>query len=120
MKISDIKDMLAETGVPATYLQWNEPEVPPLPYICWQLPSSENFAADNKVYQQVEQLVIELYTEARDFALEKIITDVLDSYELVWDRDSTWIDSEAMNETTFTADVLIEPEATQEDNTNGE
>ena len=119
MKISEIKAMLAETGVQATYSHWSEGDAPLLPYICWRLPNSDNFAADNKVYQQVEQLVIELYTEARDFTLEKTVADVLDSHELVWERDSNWIASEAMNETDFTADVLIEPEAEQQEDNDG-
>ena len=119
MKISEIKTMLAETGVQATYSHWPETEAPKLPYICWNLPNSNNFAADDKVYQQVEQLVIERYTDARDFALEKTVTDVLDSYGLVWERDSNWISSEAMNETDFTADVLIEPEAEEQEDNNG-
>lgn len=120
MKISEIKDMLAETGVPATYSHWTEKDVPPLPYICWRLPNSNNFAADNRAYQQVEQLVIELYTDVRDFALENSIIAVLDSYELVWDRDSNWISSESMNETDFTADVLIEPEAEEQEDNDGQ
>ena len=120
MKISEIKDMLAETGVPATYSHWTEKDVPPLPYICWSLPNSDNFAADNRVYQQVELLSIELYTDVRDFALEKTVADVLDSHELVWDRDSNWIASEAMNETDFTAEVLIEPEAEEQEDNNGQ
>lgn len=119
MKISEIKEMLAETGVEATYSHWNEMEAPLLPYICWTLPNSNNFAADNKVYQQVEQLVIELYTEARDFALEKTVADVLDAHELVWDRDSNWITSESMNETDFIVDVLIEPETEQQEENDG-
>ena len=119
MKISEIKTMLAETGVQATYSHWPEKQAPELPYICWRLPSSENFAADNKVYQQVEQLVLELYTETRDFALEKTVADVLDAHELVWDRDSSWISSEKMNETDFTVDVLIEPEAEEQEENDG-
>ena len=120
MKISEIKDMLAETGLPATYSHWTEKDVPPLPYICWQLPNSGNFAADNRVYQQVEQLVIELYTDVRDFAVEKLVTDVLDEHGIVWDRDSNWIANEAMNETDFTADVLIEPKAEEQEDNDGQ
>ena len=119
MKISEIKDMLAETGLPVTYLQWQEQGVPELPYICWLMPNSENFGADNKVYKEVEVLNIELYTRQRSFALEASVEAVLDSHGLFWDKDSSWIDSEAMNETIYTAEIYVEAETTsisQEEN----
>jgi len=116
MKISEIKDMLAETGLPVTYLQWPEPGVPDLPYLVWILPSSDNFGADDKVYARVETLQIELYANPRSFETEAAVEAVLDAHEIFWDKESVWIDSEYMNETIYTAEVLIEAEALEEDN----
>lgn len=119
MKISEIKTMLAETELPVTYLQWQEQGVPELPYICWLMPNSDNFGADDKVYKRGEVLVVELYTRQRDFALEAEVEAMLENYDIFWDKDSTWLDSEMMNETVYTAEVYIEAEDTeapQEDN----
>ena len=122
MKISEIKTLLAETELPVTYLQWPEPGVPELPYICWLLPNSENFGADDQVYKRAETLQIELYTATRDFALEAALEAVLDDAELFWDKESVWINSENMNETIYITEIFIEPEEveeTQEESNNG-
>lgn len=116
MKISDIKTILAETDLPVTYLQWPEEGVPELPYLVWLLPSSDNFGADDKVYKRIETLQVELYSAQRDFAKEAAVEAVLDKYDLFWDKESLWVDSESMNETIYTAEVYIEAEATQEEN----
>lgn len=116
MKISEIKDMLAETGLPVTYLQWPEEGVPELPYLVWLLPNSENFGADDKVYKRLEVLQLELYAPQRDFAVEADVEAVLDANELFWNKESLFIGSESMNETIYTAEVYIEAEATEEEN----
>ena len=122
MKISEIKDMLAETGLPVTYYQWPEQGVPELPYLVWLLPGSDNFGADDKVYARVETLQIELYANPRSFNTEAAVEAVLEDHDIFWDKESVWLNSEYMYETIYTAEVLIEAEeteATQEDNNNG-
>lgn len=110
MKISEIKTMLAETHLSATYLQWPEKQVPDLPYIVWTLPSSNNFGADDKVYKRVETLEIELYSNPRDFDTEAAVEAVLESHELFWDKTSFWLSTEHMNETVYTIEIYIEAE----------
>lgn len=116
MKISEIKDMLAETGLPVTYLQWPEPGVPDLPYLVWILPGSDNFGADDKVYARAETLQIELYANPRSFEAEAAVEAVLDANDIFWDKELFWLTSENENETIYTAEVLIEPEALEEEN----
>ena len=116
MKISEIKNILAEAGLPVTHYQWPEDGVPELPYLVWLLPSSANFSADNKVYKRVETLQVELYSNPRSFTKEETLEAVLDAHGIVWDKTSVWIDSEYMNETIYTAEVYIEAEATEEEN----
>lgn len=111
MKISEIRKMLAETRLPFTYLQWPDKQVPPLPYGVWLLPGSENFGADDKVYKRVETLQVELYANPRSFDAEAAVEAVFDKYDIFWDKESVWIDSENMNETIYTAEVFIEAEA---------
>lgn len=110
MLISEIKDILAETGLPVTYYQWPEQGVPDLPYLVWFLPASDNFAADDKVYKRVEELIVELYANPRDFVAEAAVEAVLEDYQFVWDKQSTYIDSEQMYETIYNMDVYIEAE----------
>lgn len=110
MKVSEIKEMLAETGFPVTYGAWEEQGVPELPYIVWDLPGSENFGADDGVYKEVETLRVELYAMRRSFAAEKRVEAVLDAYCIFWDKTSVWIDAEDMNQTSYTMDIFIEEE----------
>lgn len=116
MKISDIKDVLADAGLPVTYLQWPEQGVPELPYLVWYLPNSRNFAADNKVYARREALNIELYANPRSFNTEAALEAVLDAAGLVWDKTSTFIDTEYMYQTLYETEVLIEPEPAPSEN----
>jgi hypothetical protein len=110
MKISDIKDVLADAGLPVTYLQWPEHGVPELPYLVWYLPNSRNIAADNKVYKRREALNVELYANPRDFATEAALEAVLDEAGLVWEKTADFIGSENMSQTLYETEILIEPE----------
>lgn len=111
MQYTDIKNLLAQTGLPVTYYSWPEDDplhpVPALPYIVWYLPGSENFSADDKVYQQIQTLNIELYTETKEFATEKALEAVLDAAFLLWDKTETYIDTEHMFQVLYTMEVFI-------------
>ena len=108
MLITDIKTMLAETDLPATYYSWPEKQAPQLPYLVWYLPSSDNFAADDKVYKHIETLNVELYTEAKDFATEQAVEAVLDAHGMVWERQESFIDEEHMFWSRNIMEVLID------------
>lgn len=108
MLITDIKTMLAQTKLPATYYSWPEKQAPQLPYLVWYLPSSDNFAADDKVYKHIETLHVELYTEAKDFATEQAVEAVLDANGMVWERQESYIDTEHMYEVLYIMEVTID------------
>ena len=84
MTIQEINTMLGQTGLPKTYYSWPEDDpanpVPPLPYLVWYFPDSDNFAADDQVHAHIETLTIELYTAQKDFeteaAVEAILADI--------------------------------------------
>lgn len=107
MLITDIKTMLAETGLPATYYQWPEKQAPKLPYLVWYFPASDNFAADDQVYKHIEQLNVELYTETKDFAKEAVVESVLASHNMVWERQESYIESEHMYQVLYSMEVVI-------------
>lgn len=111
MEYTAIKTMIASAGLPATYYSWPEGDprhpVPALPYLVWYLPGSENFAADDKVYQVIQTLNIELYTETKDFSTEQEVEAVLDANNMVWDKVETYINSEHMYQVLYTMEVVI-------------
>ena len=90
MLIAEINTMLGQTGLPKTYYSWPEDDpahpVPPLPYIVWYFPNTDNFAADDRVYSHIEALNIELYTRTKDFETEAAVEAVLAAHGIVWNR----------------------------------
>lgn len=108
MLFSEIKTMLGQTGLQATYYSWPEKEAPALPYLVWYLPSSANFAADDKVYKRIETLNIELYTKTKDFATEAAVEAVLAANNMVWDRVETYLDTEKMYEVLYQMEIVID------------
>lgn len=107
MTHKEIYDALTSSGLPVTYLQWNEGAVPALPYICYYYPNSNNFGADNEVYTNVNRLYIELYTEEKDFATEAQVEAVLGGICGYWNKSETFIDSENMYQTLYDSEVII-------------
>lgn len=111
MLIAEINTMLGQTGLPKTYYSWPEDDpahpVPPLPYIVWWFPNTDNFAADDRVYSHIEALNIELYTRTKDFETEAAVEAVLAAHGIVWNRQESWIESEKMYEVLYTTEVII-------------
>ena len=107
MTIEEIKALVKSIGFDATYYQWPEKKVPPLPYVVWYFPRSVNFAADDQVYQEIEELNIELYTAEKDFTAEAVVENVLDGAGIVWDKSETYLKSEDMYEVLYEMEVSI-------------
>jgi hypothetical protein len=101
MKYDTIVEMLEETGIPFAYDHFAEGESPDPPFLVFQIPGSDNFHADDKVYEKLSTLVLELYTEKKDPVLEERVEDVLTRYEIVWTRSEVWIDSEKLYEVRY-------------------
>ena len=114
MQLSEIKTMMAQTEMPSTYYQWPEREAPALPYTVWYIQGSANLDADNRVYQPIGELNIELYTSQKDFSAEDKVEAVLDSWEIPWEKTETYIKSERMYQVLYQAQIVITPEAPEE------
>ena len=72
------------------------------PFICYLLPGSNNFSADGKVYHKINEVHIELYTDLKDLAVEQQVEDVLDEYEIFYNKSEVWIESEKLYEVLYT------------------
>lgn len=62
--------------------------------------------ADNKVWQKINQLNIELYTDEKSPETEETIEDILDSYEIPYEKSEYWIESEKMYEVLYQTEIL--------------
>lgn len=100
--------MITGVGVPSAYYQFPDNTGQQPPFICYFFDLSNDFKADNTNYVRVERLNIELYTDTKDFALEKVLETILNNNELVFTKEEVFLDDESMHETIYTTEVLLE------------
>lgn len=110
MTYEDVAKMVDSIGVPFSYYQFPEGTEQACPFVCFYFSGSNDLAADNTNYQRIRPLIIELYTDNKDFALESTVEAVLNQNGLVYARDEVFIDSEKMNMVTYTTEIVITEE----------
>ena len=106
--MDSIMAMMEEIGLPFAYDHFAEGESPEPPFICFLHPGSDNFSADGWAYFKVDKVYIELYTDEKDFALEKTVETTLNNYGIVFDKSEEYIDSERMHVTVYQSDIVLE------------
>lgn len=99
--------MTQEKNIPAAYFQFPEDNAPPPPFITYYYPSDNDFKADDTNYTLIRDLTIELYTDNKDFTLEKAVEDQLTSNGLVYSKTEDYIESEKLYMITFETEVII-------------
>lgn len=78
----------------------------PLPIVVWLTPGTDNFFADGKTYKKITKLDIELYTDDKDWELEKKLEEILDKHDIAWEQTaSEWLESEKMWESLYEMEV---------------
>lgn len=71
----------------------------------WLFPGTDNFSADGVVYQEIDELNIELYSEEKDLEAEKKIADWLTENGLFFEKQEYYIESEKMIQVIFETEV---------------
>ena len=110
MTYKQIAEMVAEIGVPYAYYQFTKDTAVAPPFVCFFYPNDSDLYADDENYQKITHLTIEVYTDAKDFALEKTVEDVLRSHGFTWTRSESRLGSERMFEVIYETDVVITEE----------
>ena len=110
VKYSEIVAMLEGTGLPLAYDHFAEGDAPQPPFLVYLFPSSHNFRADDTVYQKINDLHVELYTDRKQPDVENIVEEALDSQGLVYDKTEVWIAEEQLYEVLYSMEVLYERE----------
>ena len=108
MTTQEVSRMIADIGIPYAYYQFSEATAKPPPFICFYYPNSADLMEDNINYAKINALTIELYTDSKDFELEKQVEDVLAAHELPYTREETYIDTERMYLVIFYTEVFID------------
>lgn len=108
MTYKEVATMISGIGLPFAYDHFEEENSPGSPpFICFFFDVSDDFKADNTNYQKIRTLVLELYTDNKDFSLEETVEAALNGAGLVFSREETYIDAERMYMVTYTSDIII-------------
>lgn len=102
-----VVNMIKEIGLPFAYDYFAEGESPNPPFICYLIPSSDNFAADGKVYHKINVVHLELYTDCKDLSVEQKVEAVLDKHGIFYDKLETWIESEKLYEVLYSFEMEV-------------
>lgn len=101
MTKEQVEEILEEVGIPYAYHHFEVEEAVAPPFICWLVPGTDNFAADGKVYFKADEVHIELYTDQKDFELEKRLEDILENQGIFWEKSEEYIEEEKMYEVLY-------------------
>ncbi len=110
MTYKELNNMVAEIGLPYAYYEFPKDTEQAPPFVCFLLPSSEDFAADNRNYQRMRPCRIELYTDNKDFDLEQAVEYVLNAHDLFYRRAEGYLDSEQMNMVAYDFVIVVTDE----------
>lgn len=106
MTFEETKAMIEETGLPVAYDHFAEGESPDPPFICFLFPGSDNLFADDMVFQKIDELNIELYTDRKDPETETLIEDIFAAHELPFEKSEVWIADERMYEVLYQTQII--------------
>ena len=110
MKISEINTMVGSIGLSFDYYQFPDGTDQAPPYVLWFLSRDNDMMADDENYCDIEQLNIELYTSFKDFEKEAQVESALKANNFTYHKESVFIDSEKLYQTSYEMEVLIHEE----------
>lgn len=108
MTYKEVADMIAETDLPFAYYEFPDGTEQAPPFICFYFPDDANFFADNTNYVDKKRLIVELYTDEKDFALESTVEAALKGAGLTYRRSESFIKSERMYQILYEMEVIID------------
>lgn len=100
-----IEEILAETGISFAYHHFTEENAVDPPFIVYLNDESSNFYADGVVYAVISSINIELYTDEKDHKLEEKIENIFKEYNVAWEKEEIYIESEQMYEILYQMEV---------------
>jgi hypothetical protein len=106
MTYDEVITMLEEVGLPLAYDHFAEGESPEPPFLVFLYPGTDNLFADDTVYQKINELNIELYTDAKDPETETQIENILIAHALLYEKSEVWIESEKMYEVLYQTQII--------------
>ena len=107
MTEQELYQMVKEPGFPAAYHHFEEGQSPDPPFLVYLYPGTNNFSADGIVFQGINQLDIELYTDKKDLEAERKVEAMLKKHGFFYEKTEAYLESEKMYEVLYETEVLI-------------
>ena len=108
MTYDEITEMLEQADLPLAYDHFAEGEAPAPHFLIFLFPRSDNFSADGRVYQKIDELNIELYTDLKQPDVEAQLEAVLNQHEIVYNKSEVWIPDEKLYEVLYTTEIILQ------------
>ena len=107
MTEKEVSVMVKSVGFSTAYHHFEEGQEPGKPYLVYLYPETNNFSADGIVYQDINKLDLELYTDIKDLEAEKRVEAVLKEHGFFYEKTEAYLESERMYEVLYEMEVLI-------------
>ncbi len=102
--MNELYELLQEMNIPIAYHHFIKATT--LPYIVYYRSETNNFYADNKVYQKIDTYKIELYSIQKDISLESQLESLLNDSELPYEVVSEgYIESEKVYQVVYEINI---------------
>lgn len=110
MTEKEVYQMIKSIGLPVAYHHFEEGKAVDPPFLVYLYPETNHFSADGIVYQEINRLDIELYTDKKDLAAERQVEGVLKEHGFFYQKTESYIESEKMYEVLYEMEVIINAE----------
>lgn len=110
MTTEAIAALVGSFGIPYAYHHFSEDSGQEPPFAVFYFEESADMYADDANYQNIMNLSIEVYTDNKDFALEKTVETALKGAGLTWTKTESYLDDEQMYEELYETTVIITEE----------
>lgn len=104
MNLQELANHLKSIGVEVAYSHFDKPT--PLPYIVYSFTNTNDLIADNINFVEISNIDIELYSDKKDLALERLLQDKLKELELPHRKYEAYIDKERMYQVVYEIQIL--------------
>ena len=107
MTIAELYQGLVDTGLPVTYYDWTSAEtVPEPPYIAYLFSYSNSLIAGDRNVADADIFQVELYTDKKDLASEKLVEDKLKEMYLPYYKTETKLETEGMYQIVYEINLI--------------
>lgn len=107
MTRAEVAAMVAGIGPPAAYYQFDEGTAEAPPFITYYYLGRDDVFADDRNYSALANLVVELYTDAKDVDTEQAVETALQAAGMTYTTTETTIDSEKLYMVAYNMEVNL-------------